>query len=494
MTYDYDLAVIGGGAAGLTAAGIAANAGVRTLLVERAARPDGRARLGGDCTWTGCIPSKTLLHAAGVAQVIREGTPGLEGTEPTVDFAAVMAHVRATREHVFREADDPALYEGFGVEVVRGTARFINPNAVEIEGEQRRRVTGRFFVLCTGGRPALPPLDGLRDVPFYTSDTLFEIDRQPRHLLVLGAGPVGIEMAQAFARLGSEVTVVGRDRRILPRDDAAHAATLQAVLESEGVRFVLGAKATRVEREGDALLLYLDPLGAPLRGDALLIATGRRPNVEGLGLELAGVEYTEDGITVDDRCRTSRSHIYAAGDGTGAYQLTHMSEHMAKVAVTNAVLRLPMTVDHAHVPWVTYTDPELAHLGATEDELAGRGEKFEVYRFPYARLDRAITEGETVGEVKVLATTWTGTILGVSVLGARAGELIAIYAVAMKAGASLKTLADTIHPYPTYGLGARRAADQWYARKQFPLAVKALQKVFGYRGEVPPPPDPDRIV
>ena len=486
---DYDLAVIGGGAAGLTAAGIAANAGVKTLLVEA-------HRLGGDCTWDGCIPSKTLLHAARVAHTVREaGRFGIGAEAPRVDFPAVMGHVRAVRADVYRDADAPELFEAFGVTVVHGRARFVNPHALEIraDGEAPRRVTARRFVICAGGRPRVPPLPGLDGVPYHTNRTLFELEAQPRRLAILGAGPVGIEMAQAFARLGTEVTVVGRAPEILSRDEPVLAAMLRQRLHAEGVRFVLGATVARVAQAGDAVEVHLQG-GALRAADALLVATGREPAIEGLGLDAAGVACTRAGITVDDGGRTSQRHVWAAGDCTGEFALTHMSEHTAKVAVTNAVLRVPMRIDRAHVPWVTFTDPELGRVGASEAELRAAGTRHEVYRFPYARLDRAVTEGATTGEVRVLATAWTGRILGASVLGERAGELVSLYAVAMKNGVGLKALADTLHPYPTYALGARRAADQWYARKQYPAAVKALQRVFGYRGRVPPPPDPERIV
>ena len=482
--YDYDLAVLGGGAAGLTAAGIAANAGVKTLLVER-------HRLGGDCTWTGCVPSKTLLHHAERVHTAR----GL-GADVAVDFPAVMAHVRALREAVYDEADAPEIYEGFGADVLHGAARFTDPHTVAVEtGGETRSITARRFILCTGGRPAVPSIPGLDDVSHLTSDTLFEIEQQPRHLVIVGAGPIGMEMAQAFCRLGSGVTVLDRGDRPLGRDDAEHAAILLEALRAEGVRFLPNISIQRVAQAGSGLAVFAEREAEPLvEGDALLLATGRRPNVEGLGLDAAGVAWTERGITVNERCRTSQKHIFAAGDCTGEYQLTHLSEHMAKVATTNAVLRLPMTLDRGHVPWVTYTSPEVAQLGPTEADLREQGERFEVYRFPYTKVDRAVTDGATTGQIKVLATKWRGTILGASVVGARGGELIGLFGVAMRNGVRLREIADTILPYPTYALGARRAADQWYVRKQYPQAVALLQKVFGYRGTLPPAPDPDRIL
>ncbi|OZC03899.1 dihydrolipoyl dehydrogenase family protein [Rubricoccus marinus] len=491
--YDFDYIVIGGGSAGLTAAGIAANAGVKTMMIER-------DRLGGDCTWTGCVPSKALLHAAHLAHHAREASAFGVDAEVSVRFGDIMRHVHALREEVYEDADDPAIYEGFGIEVVHGDARFINPHTIEITPEasggdhHKRRVTSRMFVICSGGRAAPPPIKGLDAVDYLTNETLFEITEQPEHLAIVGAGPIGIEMGQAFNRLGTQVTIVDNADRILGRDDPDHADTLRQRLEEEGVRFVFGAKVERVEAaDASGVRLHLGG-GDTLEADRLLIATGRKPNIETLNLGDAGIEYTKKGITVDDRCRTSQGHIWAAGDCTGEYQLTHMSEHMAKVATTNAILKIPSSIDRAGVPWTTFSDPELAHLGASEEELQERGESYVTYDFPYTKVDRGITEGKTIGSIKVFATEWRGKILGASVLGERAGELMQIFAVAMKAGTSLQTISDTIFAYPTYALGARRAADQWYVQKQFPVAIKALQTVLGYRGTVPPPPDPDRVM
>ncbi len=490
-SYKYDVLVVGGGAAGLTAAGLAASFGAKTMMVER-------DRLGGDCTWTGCVPSKTLLKAAKIAHHARAAHRfGLADLEPEIPFARVMEHVRATRDAVYREADRPEIYEDIGVAVRFGAARLTDPHRVVIEGEGgTERVSSRMIVLATGGRAAVPPIPSLDSVPYLTNESLFEIDDQPASLVVVGGGPIGIEMAQAFQRLGTAVTVVDQADRILGRDDAEHAGMLQRVLEGEGVRFVLGASVERVAEENGEIAVHLSTDGKKqtLRADRILVATGRKPNIEDLGLAEAGVVFKKGGIQVNDRCRTSHDHIYAAGDCTGEYQLTHMSEHMAKVAVSNAVLKVPAKIDRRHVPWCTFADPEVGQLGATEHELRERGAKYEVYRFPYSKLDRALTENETTGQIKVFATKWRGTILGASVLGERAGEIVSLYAVAMKSGVSLRQIADTILPYPTYGLGARRAADQWYARLQYPVVINAVQKLFGYRGPEPKPVDPTRIV
>ncbi|NBC17575.1 MAG: FAD-dependent oxidoreductase [Bacteroidetes bacterium] len=491
MAHDYDMLVIGGGAAGLTASGISASFGAKTLMVER-------DRLGGDCTWTGCVPSKTLLHSAKVAHQMRHASRyGLVDQPAAFDFGALMARMRAIREEVYADADAPEIYEDMGIDVRFGAARFVDPHTIALAGDDgTERISSRYVIIAAGASAFVPPIDGVDDVDVLTNETLFELTAQPERLAIVGAGPIGTEMAQAFTRLGTTVTVLERGDRILSRDDAELTTMLREVLEDEGVRYVFGADVQRIRQADDGTITVEAEVGGTtqtVEADALLLATGRRANVDGLGLDAAGVDYSARGITVSDRCRTSQRHIYAVGDVTGRYQFTHMSEHMAKVAVTNALLKLPSTIDADHVPWVTYTDPELGHVGATRQQLDEAGTSYEIYRFPYTKVDRAITEGQTTGLIKVYAKAWNGKILGADVLGASAGELISEYAVAMKNGVTLRHLADTIHPYPSYGLAARRAADQWYARKQSATVTRLLQTVFRYRGPVIAP-DPDRIV
>jgi pyruvate/2-oxoglutarate dehydrogenase complex dihydrolipoamide dehydrogenase (E3) component len=486
MEYDYDLAVIGGGAAGLTASGIGANLAAKTLMIER-------ERLGGDCTWYGCVPSKTLLHAARLAHDARQASAFGVRADVTVDFGAVMEKVRAVREHVYHEADAPERFEAMGVEVAGGEARFVNPHTLDIEGAggRVRRVTARKIIVATGGRARAPDLPGLDRVQHLTNHNVFELKQLPQRLAILGAGPIGTELAQAFSRLGSQVTVVETGERILAHDDAELASALHDVLKGEGIAYRMGATAVRVEPDGDGLRLILDA-GEPVRADALLTSVGRLPNVEGLDLEAAGVAYDEKGIPVDASCRTNVGHIWAVGDVTPGPDFTHMSEHQAKTAATNALLKLPVKQDDT-IPWVTFTAPELAQVGPTEEQLRERGVGFETYRFPYDKLDRAITEGATTGLVKVHARALDGKIYGASILGERAGEIASLYAVAIASGTTLRTISDTIFPYPAWGQAARRAADQWYARKQSEGLVRFVKTVFGYDGEVQQV-DPDRIV
>jgi len=384
-----------------------------------------------------------------------------------------------------------------GIEVVTGSARFLDNHTVEILQEGNiRKVTSKYFVIAAGASSFVPPIEGLETVDYLTNDSLFENKSLPKEFTIVGAGPIGVEMAQAFTNLGSEVTVLDMAGRIMVNDDAETVAILKEELEKQGVRFVLNAGVKKVEQEGNRKKVFVENDGSEevFESDALLFATGRRANTEGLGLEAAGVKVSRGGVEVNDKCQTSVSNIYAVGDVTGRYQFTHMSEHMAKVAMTNMLLKFPMKIDKKHVPWVTFTEPELAHVGATEAELKEQGTNYEVYRFPYSKIDRAIAEGETAGLIKIFAKKLTGKILGASVVGAHAGEYISEYGLAMKNGVTLRNIADTIYPYPSWGLGARRAADQWYIKNQKEWQVKLIKKLFGYRGEVPDFSDKDRIL
>ncbi len=473
MTTDYDMVVIGGGAAGLTAAGMSAVLGASTALISE-------NKLGGDCTWQGCVPSKSLLKAARVAHAMRSAAKyGLEPSNVSHEWSRIIERVHAIREHVYEEADAPPNMEKLGVEVIAAQARFVDRNSVEITSSQtarRRVVTARFFIIATGSRPEIPTIEGIDRVPVLTNETLFELKERPQRLLIVGAGPVGVEMAQAFQRLGSGVTMIGRSASILQHDDAELTAMLRQCLESEGVRLRLGEQ---IERFEPGLAHLKSGESVPL--DAVLAATGRRPNMESLQLQAAGVSATEKGIAVDRHCRTNVKNIFACGDVTGKFLFTHMAEHTAKVAVMNAILHVPASKKNDHVSWCTFTDPELAHAGLGEEELRKRGEKFQVYRFPFSRLDRAITESEFTGLVKVFANS-RGKVLGASILGANAGEMIAEYALAIQAKAGLGAISSTIHPYPTYALANRRAADIFATSVLTPSRVTWIRRLFRLRG------------
>ncbi|MTI86391.1 MAG: dihydrolipoyl dehydrogenase [Balneolaceae bacterium] len=491
--YDFDMVVIGGGAAGLTASGIAANFGAKTMMIEA-------ERLGGDCTWTGCIPSKALLKAGKVARQMRNASQyGLIEKEAEINFKKIIQHVDEVRRKVYHDADRPEIFEEMGIEVVKGTASFKDDHTISIAGseEGERMVTSKYFIIATGAKAWVPSIPGLDQVDYLTNESLFETETFPSKLIIIGGGPIGTEMSQAFAHLGSKVTVIDVADRILAKDDADLAQILQKELQKDGVGYELGSDVKKVEKKGEQLLVHIEKDGAEkvITGDQLLMATGRRANIHTLELDKAGVKTEKGSIAVDNACRTNVRHIYAAGDVTGRYQFTHMSEHMAKVAATKALLKVvPMKIDHKHVPWVTFTSPELAHVGATEQELKSKNENYEVYRFPYSKIDRAISESEDAGMIKIFAKKMSGKILGASVVGAHAGEFISEYALAMKNGVSMKGIADTIHPYPSWGLGARRAADQWYIKNQREWVVKLIQKIFGYNGQVPDYSDKNRVV
>lgn len=488
MRYDFDLVAIGGGAAGLSTSTISALLGAKTALIE----PE---KLGGECTWYGCVPSKTLLKAAKLAHQIRTaGRYGLSASTPSFDFAALMEHVHSVQRHIYDDADAPPNLEKLGVEVIPARAKFLDRHTVELSQNWRqRRITSRYYVIATGSEPDIPAIEGVGSVPFLTNKTIFSLSVLPKKLLVAGSGPIGVEMAQAFCRLGSEVVVIGSGDRILPRDDHELSSMLQQVLAAEGIEFVLNSGVKQAQSVRDRITVTLES-GRQIDGDALLLSTGRRANFAALDLPAAGVLFTEKGVTIDKHCRTSARNIYACGDVTGKHQFTHMAEHMGKVAVGNAILHLPYSVDERGVTWCTFTDPELARVGASELELKNEKAGYETYRFPFSRIDRAITEGEPVGWIKVFVKKLTGRIYGATILGASAGEMIGEYALAIRNGVPAGKISDTIHPYPTYALGNRRAADQWYIRKQTPGLVRWIQRLFGYRGTLPNASDPKRII
>ena len=479
--FDYDLIVIGGGAAGLTASGFGALMGAKTALIEA-------ERLGGDCTWTGCIPSKTLLKAARVAHQIRTAERyGLKPGVPDFDFGALLDHVHKVQQAVYEEADAPPNMEGLGVEVVSGSAHFLDPHTIEIGS---RQLSARFIVIATGSRAAVPAIPGLAPGDFVTNETIFSLSRQPRKLAVLGAGPAGIELAQAFRRLGSEVTVINKDDRILQRDDAEQTALLQTLLEHEGVHFVRKSRLVGVQRFGERLELRVSHEGdtvSIIEADTLLIAAGREAQTANLNLPVAGVQYDNSGIPINRRCQTNVKHIYACGDvavpPSGKLQFTHMAEHMAKVAINNAILHFPAALDERTIPWCTFTDPELAHAGWGQHDLDKRGIRYQTYQLPFTKIDRAVTEGEAAGMIKVFASRG-GRIYGVSILGLHAGEMASEYALAIRNGISMQAISATMHAYPTLALGNRALADQWLMRKRTPARVRWIQRIFGYRGRV----------
>lgn len=483
--YEYDVGILGGGAAGLTVAAGAAQFGAKAILIEKA------PKLGGDCLHYGCVPSKTLIRSAGVwAQARRAAEFGLPSLDlPPVDLGAVMDRVRSVIETI-QEHDSPERFCGLGAEVRFGSPRFVDDHTVELEGQN---ITARSWVIATGSRPALPPVEGLAETPHWTNETVFSQTTLPPRLLVLGGGPIGLELAQAFQRLGSRVTVVEFLDQILGPEDADVAAILRQRLEAEGMEIRTGTKAVKAERHENGVRLTVAPAqegGAPqvLEAEALLVATGRRPNVEDLGLEAAGVEVTPRGIPTDARLRTNVKHIYACGDVNGQLPFTHVAGYEGGIALTNIVLHLPRKADYAKVPWCTYTDPEVASVGLNEKRAQKEGVEYRVLTEAFAENDRALAEGEPLGKIKVLLDG-KGKIVGCQIIGAHAGELIHEWIAAVAGGVKLSALAGAIHVYPTLSEISKRAAGAYFSEKLFGEQTKGVLKfLFHLKGRACTPP------
>jgi pyruvate/2-oxoglutarate dehydrogenase complex dihydrolipoamide dehydrogenase (E3) component len=468
--YDYDIVILGGGSAGIVSGVMAGGLGMRVLLIEK-------EKMGGECLNTGCVPSKALLHAARVAHTLRTAASvGLRAKAVARgDTAGVMRHVRAAIDAV-READaTEALLQKYGVEIRQGDARFEDEHTLNLAGVRIRMAN---TILATGSRPALPDIPGLEETGYRTNQTLFDLEAIPETLLVVGGGPVGVEMAQAFQRLGSRVTLVQKAARLLPRDDAELVAALENRLREEGVDLRLNASLASVRQEAGRRIAVVTQAGqtdaAPC--EEILVAIGRVPNTEGLDLPAAGVAFDSQGVPVDSVLRTSAPSIYACGDLLGRYQFSHMAEYEAKIVVRNIVFPGASRTTFRVAPWATFTDPELAHVGLTEEEAKAKGIAYEVYRQPFAQNDRALTDNEGIGLVKVLAQGLGGRILGVHILGPRAGELIQEWVLAMQHGHGIRDIADLIHVYPTLSMASQHAAQRWYERKaEEPLVEKALE-------------------
>ena len=464
---EYDLVAVGGGTAGLVSAAGAAYLGARPAIVEREA-------LGGDCLWTGCVPSKALLASARLAHAMRHaGELGLRGAAPEHAFREVMERMRRARSRV-AEHDDPERFREMGVDVHLGAARFVDARTLEVEGVGRIRSPR--IVVATGAAPTVPPIPGLEEAGYLTHVTAFDEDTLPASIVILGAGPIGLEFAQVYARLGAEVTVLEMEERILPAEDAHVSEALETILTGEGIRIETGTPAERVEVE-EGRKVVLGPGGRRFEATELFVATGRRPVTEGLDLERAGVERDGAAVRVDEGLRTTASSVWAAGDVAGSLQFTHVADYMAKVALRNALLPLSTKVDYSTVPRVTYTDPEVAHVGLGREEAEEEGAS--TYRYELSELDRAICDGRDAGFVEVHADG-RGRVLGATVLGSEAGELVFPLVMAMKHGISLSEISDTIFPYPTRMEGVKRAADAYNRSRLEGPGGRLLRKVVSW--------------
>jgi pyruvate/2-oxoglutarate dehydrogenase complex dihydrolipoamide dehydrogenase (E3) component len=471
----YHLVVVGAGTGGLVSAAAAASLGAKVALIER-------HLMGGDCLNVGCVPSKGIISAARSWAGARESQSRFGG--PTAsgpgDFAAVMERMRSLRADI-APVDGAARFRDLGVDVFLGDGAFTGPDTATVGG-----VTLRFrrAVIATGGRAIAPPIPGLADAGYLTNETIWNLTELPEHLVVLGAGPIGCEMAQSFARFGSRVTVLDRSPRILSRDDADASPIVHAAMARDGVEFELGVAIKQVAREGSAIRITIERDGqeAVIVGSHLLVAAGRAPNIEGIGLEAAGVRVNRGGVETDDRLRTSNPRIFAVGDVAGRHQFTHTADFHARAVIANALFFGRSRISKLVVPWATYTSPEVAHVGATVDELTQKGVAFETVTVPMHDNDRAILEGETEGFLKVHLEGATDRILGATVVAPHAGDLISEVGVAITNGLGLSAFGKTIHPYPTTGEVFRKAADQWNRRKLTPFAKRMLGwwfRIFG---------------
>jgi len=468
-----DVCVIGAGSGGLSVAYGASHMGAKVALIER-------DKMGGDCLNFGCVPSKAMLAAGHAAAVVRHPQAfGIAGHEPEVDFAKVRDHIKNVIATIAPN-DSVERYEGFGVRVIKAQARFVAADEVEVGGE---RLKARRFVLATGSRAMVPPIPGLDSVPFMTNETVFENAERPAHLIVIGGGPIGCELAQAHRQLGSDVTVIEMFQ-ILPKDDPKLVDIVRQSLLADGVRLVEGAKVASVAGTAGAIRVTVERDGTTedVAGSHLLVAAGRVANVEDLDLEKAGVAFERRGITVDDRLRTSNPKIYAIGDCAGGYQFTHVANYHAGIVIRNALLRLPAKVDYRALPWVTYTDPELAHVGLAEAAARDKhGAQVRVLSFPYAENDRAVAERETTGLVKAVVGR-RGRILGAAIVGAGASELIHPWVLAIASGLKIGAMAQMIAPYPTLGEINKRAAGAYFTPSVFGPRMKAVVRLLARFG------------
>lgn len=460
MAHRYDLIIVGMGSGGMIAAEFAATLGLHTIVVER-------SRVGGDCLWTGCVPSKALLASAKVAHHMRSaGEFGLPSFDPEIDTGAVWGRIRRIQHEIAATDDSPDRFrEELGVEIVLGSsARVTGPHTV-LTGE--REIEGRFILLCTGSRPAIPPLPGLEEVGYLTSETVFDIERPPESLVFIGGGPIAVELSQGCNRLGIQATLLQKGPRLLPRDEPALVEVLTKTILAEGVDVRLGVTTEKVTVENGMKTVHGTCAGAALawQAEGIVVAAGRTPNVEGLGLEEVGVKVGPRGVHVDGRMRTSVPSIYAAGDLAGRYLFTHSAGYEAVQAIIDAFLPIRGRAPDL-VPWCTFTDPELAHVGMTTAEAEARfGDDVDVWRQDLSHSDRARTDGATDGAVIVV--TAKKKVVGAHVLAPSAGEMIHELALAVRKGMKLTDLAGMVHVYPTLSIATGQvASDAAYARAE----------------------------
>ncbi len=470
----YDMTIIGGGSGGLTAARIATALGANVLLVDK-------EKLGGDCLNYGCVPSKSLIHVARVAQQARDAAKlGLMPASPGVDMAKVSAYVQgvisrvAEAEHVYSE----------GVTVKFGHVAFKSPTELDLNGES---LYSRNTIIATGSRPVVPGVEGLAETGYLTNEGVFDLTRLPASLVVVGGGPMGVELGQAFRRLGAQVTIIQGPTRILPREDTEVSQAIAGVLKSEGIEVVTNARFIKASRNGDRKLVTVkqgDDL-LSYAADEIVLALGRQPNVDGLNLEAAGIKFDVEAIQVNDYLQTTANNVLAIGDVIGGYLFTHVAAYQAGLAVRNALVPVAKKkVNYRVVPWCTFTDPEAARVGLTPGEAGKQYKQVRVVKFPWAEIDRAQTEGETVGFIKLVLAGKKDEIVGAHMVGARAGEMLGELSLAMRHNLTLNDILDTIHAYPTMNTGIQQTVFEAYlAGSSIASNRKIIRAISSFRGQ-----------
>lgn len=472
----YNLVVVGAGTAGLVAAAGAAGLGARVALVER-------RFMGGDCLNYGCVPSKALLRCATAAADVRRASEyGIHpGDEVRVDFGAVMERLRRLRADLSAN-DSVQRFTGLGVDVFFGHGRFTGPQTLDVGGQTLRFARA---VITTGSHAGIPPIPGLAESGYLTNETIFDLTERPAHLVVIGGGPIGCELAQALQRLGSQVTILAATPHLLPREDPEAAALVQQALEHDGVRVMVRAALTGVDhREGLTILRYTDASGqdGAVGADTLLVATGRVPNVLDMGLEAAGVAYDPRlGVQVDARLRTTNPRIFAAGDVCSRYQFTHAADALARIVLANALFLGRQTASALTIPWCTYTDPQVAHVGLHAAQAEAAGVAVTTFTQPLAEVDRAVLDGETEGFARVHVKRGTSTIVGATVVARHAGEMIGLYTTLMTQKLGLGTLARLIQPYPTQAEAVRKTGDAYNRTRLTPLVKKLMTRWLAWQ-------------
>jgi pyruvate/2-oxoglutarate dehydrogenase complex dihydrolipoamide dehydrogenase (E3) component len=470
--FDFDIGILGGGAAGLTIASGAAQFGAKTILIEK------EKVLGGDCLHYGCVPSKTLIKTAHVYHLMKNadrfGLPHLD--LKLVDYREVARRIQSVIS-VIQAHDSMERFCKLGVKVEFGEAYFMDEHAVRLNGGT---YSAKNWVISTGSSPDIPPIDGIDKTPYITNKEIYSLGSLPKSMITIGGGPIAIEMAQAFSRLGTKVTVVQRGNQILANEDKDIAEELMKVLISEGITFHLNSatlSTTDLGIEKEVIIKNGEGQTLSLRGDTILVAVGRTANLAGLGLEGISLEFGKKGLKVDKRLRTNHKHIYAAGDTTGDYLFTHAAGYEGGIVLSNSILHLPRKADYTYLPWCTYTDPELASIGMNEKRASAAGIHYSVWTEEFKTNDRSLAEGEKVGKVKLLLDEREKPI-GIQILGPRAGDVIGEWVVVMNGNVKLSTLASSVHPYPTLGEINKKVVGSFFSNKIFSEKVKKTLKFF----------------